>query len=78
MSHSYKVYLVRELWEDDFDRRTHFCEQVLGICNEFLNFFKTFFSDKATFCLSGTVNSQNCRHWVTENWHWMQEAPTEN
>lgn len=76
--HPYKIKLVHELLEDDFDRRVQFCEQILEIHNQHLNFITNIiFSDEATFTLNGHVNRQNCRYWATENPHWMQECHTQ-
>lgn len=73
--HPYKVCLVQELNEDDYDRRLQFCEIMQPICNQDENFAANIlFSDEATFYLNGTVNSQNCRYWSQENPHWIQEA----
>lgn len=76
--HPYKIKLVHELLEDDFDRRVQFCEQILEIHNQNVNFTTNIiFSDEATFTLNGHVNRQNCRYWATENPHWMQECHTQ-
>lgn len=76
--HPYKVKLVHELAEDDFDRRQEFCEQMMETCLRDPMFSqRVLFSDEATFCLNGTVNRQNCRYWARENPHWMQEAHTQ-
>lgn len=75
----YKVHLVQELSEDDFDRRLEFCEEMAQICNRDDNFAQNIcFSDEATFCLNGTVNRHNCRIWSRENPHWIQEAHTQH
>jgi len=73
--HPYKVHLVQELSDDDYDRRQQFCEQMMEICNvnpAFVN--NILFTDESTFCLNGTVNRQNCRYWAAENPRWMLEA----
>lgn len=75
----YKVRLVQELSEDDYDRRVEFCEQLLEICNNDPNFASNIvFSDEASFCLNGTVNRHNCRYWSIRNPHWIQEAHTQH
>lgn len=77
--HPYKICLVHELNEDDFDRRLQFCENMQNICNDDGNFARNIlFTDEASFCLNGTVNRHNCRYWSTENPHWMQEAHTQH
>lgn len=48
--HPYKVCLVHELNEGDFDRRIQFCEQMQELCTNNNNFVKKIiFSDEATF-----------------------------
>lgn len=77
--HPYKVCLVHELNEDDFDRRIQFCEQMQELCTNNNNFVKKIiFSDEATFFLNGHVNRQNCRYWATENPRWMMEYRTQH
>ena len=76
--HPYKVQLIHELLEDDFDRRTQFCEQIIEMNNQNLDFTrKIIFSDEATFVLNGHVNRQNYRYWATENPHWTQDCHTQ-
>lgn len=73
--HPYKVQLVQELCEDDYDRRLQFCEIMDNKFNRDPLFRrKIVFSDEATFSLNGTVNRQNCRYWSKENPHWMMEG----
>lgn len=74
----YKVHLVQELNEDDFDRRSQFCENLMERCNIdplFAN--KILFSDEATFMLNGSVNRHNCRFWSSNNPRWMEEVHTQ-
>ncbi|KAJ8948685.1 hypothetical protein NQ318_004473 [Aromia moschata] len=74
MYHPYKVCLVHELSEEDFDRRNQFCEQMQELCTNDNNFVKiVIFSDVATFILNAHANRQNCRYWATENIRWMIE-----
>lgn len=74
----YKVHLVHELTEDDFDRRLQFSEEMLNICNNNENFVNNIlFSDEATFCLTGEVNRHNCRYWSSENPSWFLEHHTQ-
>lgn len=76
--HPYKVKLIHELSETDFDLRQEFCEQMMEICNRDPMFSRRIiFSDEASFSLHGTVNRQNCRYWSRENPHWMHEAHTQ-
>lgn len=76
--HPYKIKLVQELSDDDFDRRTEYCEEMM---HRYLQndrfFFWTCFSDEATFQLNGAVNRHNFRYWATENPHWMRDSHTQ-
>lgn len=77
--HPYKIQLVQELSEDDFDRRLEFCERLMDICNVDEHFASNVvFSDEATFCLNGLVNRHNSRYWSSENPHWIHEAHTQH
>lgn len=77
--HPYKIQLVQELSDDDFDRRAEFCGVMMDICANNPQFnFKICFSDEATFCLNGTVNRQNCRYWSVNNPHWMRDCHTQH
>lgn len=77
--HPYKIQFVQELIEDDPDRRLHFCEIMMDLCQANGDFHqKIIFSDEATFCLNGTVNRQTCRYWSRDNPHWMAEAHTQH
>lgn len=76
--HPYKVVLVQELLEDDFDRRIQFCDIMMEKNNTDPMFLrKVLFSDEATFLLNGHVNRQTCRYWAQQNPHWMQEYHTQ-
>lgn len=66
--HPYKIKLVQELNEDDFDRRLQFCELMSERAIQDLNFlFNICFSDECSFYLNGTVNRHNCRYWSDSN-----------
>ncbi|CAH2013085.1 unnamed protein product, partial [Acanthoscelides obtectus] len=65
--HPYKVHLVRELNEDDFDRRLQFCEDMINTC----------FSDECSFLLNGVVNRHNCRYWSDSNPRIYHEVHTQ-
>ncbi|KAJ8958826.1 hypothetical protein NQ318_019588 [Aromia moschata] len=74
-----RVRLIHELAEDDFDRRTEFCEYMMDHNNQNNGFIANIlFSDEATFFLNGHVNRQNTRYWSQENPHWMQEYHTQH
>ncbi|KAJ8922531.1 hypothetical protein NQ315_007561 [Exocentrus adspersus] len=77
--HPYKIQLVQELNEDDFDRRLQFCEIVSerAINNE--NFlFNVCFSDECTFFLNGEINRHNCRYWADTNPRIFHEVHTQH
>lgn len=76
--HPYKVRLVQELNDDDFDRRLQFCETIMDRMNHDPNFVNNIvFTDEATFYLHGEVNRQNCRYWSDSNPRWMEESHTQ-
>lgn len=76
--HPYKIRLVQELSEDDYDRRLQFCEIMMERCNANPDFVpQIVFSDESTFFLNGTVNRHNCRYWARENPHWKRENHTQ-
>lgn len=77
--HPYKVHLVQELNEDDFDRRLQFCELMMERIDaepEFL--YNIVFSDEATFQIDGNINRHNCRFWSDTNPHWKLELHTQH
>ena len=66
--HAYKLQMVQALKPDDNPRRAAFAEEILPRIdddNDYLN--KVFFSDEATFHVSGKVNKHNIRIWGSEN-----------
>lgn len=76
--HPYKIRLVHELNEDDFDRRIEFCESLTERINLHQNFlYKICFSDESTFSLNGEVNRQNCRYWSDTNPHLYRQVHTQ-
>lgn len=76
--HPYKVSLLQELSEDDYDRRIEFCETIMQKVDAVPDFTsKIVFSDEATFMLNGTVNRHNCRYWSDTNPRWMREHRTQ-
>lgn len=77
--HPYKIHLLQELSEDDFDRRIEFCETAMNMIDEDRNILNwIMFSDEATFCLNGNVNRHNCRYWSDTNPHWMEQVHTQH
>ena len=59
--HPYKMAILQELSEPDFNSRRNACEVLLEVVPEDAIFF--FFSD-AHFHLCGSVNKQNMRYWA--------------
>lgn len=77
--HPYKIHLVQELNEDDFDRRLEFCEIVSErIINNPNWLFNICFSDECSFFVNGNVNRHNCRYWSDENPHVFHEVHTQH
>lgn len=61
--HPYKVQLIHELNDDDFDRLVQCCEEMMLRCVQDPLFkTKIVFSDEACFSLNGQVNRQNSRY----------------
>ncbi|EFN85686.1 hypothetical protein EAI_09677, partial [Harpegnathos saltator] len=76
--HPYKIHLVQELNEDDFDRRIEFCDLMMEKIAEDPNYLSNvLFSNEATFQLNGHVNRHNCRFWSDTNPHWIEETHTQ-
>lgn len=75
-SHPYKVKLIHESTEDNFDRRLAFCERTEKHQRIGPNFKKNF-SDEVTFTLNDHVNRQNRRYWASANPRWAQECHTQ-
>jgi len=75
----YKLHLIQELCEDDFDRRMQFCDFIMEMMNNDSLFLDNIvFSDEATFELTGNVNRHNCRYWSDINPHWLRENHTQH
>lgn len=74
----YRIHLLQQLSEDDFDRRLQFCEDVMQRIDNNNQFCSNIlFSDEASFELYGTVNRHNCRYWSDTNPHWSFESKTQ-
>ncbi|GBN44129.1 hypothetical protein AVEN_1787-1 [Araneus ventricosus] len=72
--YAYKIQIVQKLQPNDGVQRVAFAVEMLSrIENEhdFLN--RIIFSDEATFHVSNKVNKYNCRIWISENPHAVQE-----
>lgn len=75
----YKIHLVHELNEDDFDRRVEFCDEMMrNIDNGTITLNNIVFSDEATFMLNGEVNRHNSRWWNDTNPFWFREQHTQH
>ena len=72
----YHPTLIVDLNEDDFDRRSEFCEIWL---EKFQNnpdlIDHIFWSDEAKFNLNRSVNRHNCTYWARENPHLRINVP---
>uniref|UniRef100_A0A1B6G3J3 Tc1-like transposase DDE domain-containing protein n=1 Tax=Cuerna arida TaxID=1464854 RepID=A0A1B6G3J3_9HEMI len=76
---AYRVHLVQELNEDDFDWRLEFCEVIVDrIDRKQILLNDILFSDEVTFVLNGSVNRHNCRYWDNSNPHWKEESHTQH
>lgn len=76
--HPYKIKLVHELNDDDFDRRIEFCELMTERINNNQNYlYNICFSDESSFSLNGEVNRHNCRYWSDTNPHLIRETHTQ-
>lgn len=76
--HPYKVQVLQELCDVDYDRRQEFCEIITRKIEENPHFISNIvFSDEATFTLHGFVNKQNYRHWAQINPNWYEELHTQ-
>lgn len=77
--HPYKMQILQEIYEDDFDRRIEFCEVMTHRVNTIPLLLQNIcFSDECSFFLNGNVNKQNCRYWSNENPHVFREGHTQN
>ena len=64
----YSLRVLQELSEEDFCARKAMCDEFLQLHNEDDQFLlNVFWSDEATFHLTGRVNKHNCILWGYEN-----------
>jgi len=70
--HPYKLMLVQELHDTDYDNRKNLCQQILLPIPPTST---VFCSDEAHFYISGTVNKQNFRYWAANNLPQLHERP---
>ena len=61
------MQLTQQLYDEDKDLRVEMAELLLPIVTDRNNDDLIFFSDEATFHLSGVVNKHNCRIWSEDN-----------
>jgi hypothetical protein len=74
--HPYKMQVVQELMESDYDARVKFCHSQLQKINEDPAFLDNLlFTDEAHFHLHGVLNKQNYRCWAYSNPHFSVDAP---
>ena len=73
---AYRLTCVQELKLPDKNKRLQYCRWLLSMVEEgCLDPLLYFMWDEAWFHLSGYVNSQNTRHWSSENPHVIHETP---
>lgn len=71
----YKTSVMHTLKESDYAQRSLFCDWLIAVTEDDPQFLKTcFWSDEAWFHLSGYMNSQNTRCWLSENPHQFIET----
>lgn len=79
--HKYKSFKFRksqELFPDDCFRRMEFCEIMVDMANNDMNFIKNIlFTDECTFELHSPHNSQCVRYWSRENLYQYQPTRTQ-
>ena len=63
----YKMHATQQLEDEDMDVRVVMSEILLPILDAETNDGLIFFSDEATFHVSGMVHKHNCRIWAREN-----------
>lgn len=74
--HPYKIQVVQELKESDYNRRVMFCDEILTLKNEVPNLSDLLImSDEAHFYLSGHVNKHNMRYWSAVNPKELHQKP---
>jgi hypothetical protein len=59
----YKITQVEVIEECDYRRRTQFCDFLQAVHDGVLDPKLTFFTDEASFNLSGYISVQNNRYW---------------
>jgi hypothetical protein len=68
--HPYKITVVPEIKPVDYEKRWRFCSWFINhVYDGRIAPKLTFFTDEANFNLLAYINSQNNRHWSSENPH---------
>ena len=70
--HPYKIAIVHQILDKDYESRKLFSEIMLGKLNDETILVM---SDEAHFHLSGCVNKQNFRYWAQENFRQLHKRP---
>lgn len=70
--HPYKMVVVQELTQRDWQQRMQACETLIG---DLPHDARVLFSDEAHFHNSGAVNKQNMRYWSVANPRVVHERP---
>lgn len=76
--HPYKIQVVQALQPQDFNRRVHFCQQMLDVIGRNENdeqVHNLWMSDEAHFHLSGFINKHNFRYWSDNNPRSLHATP---
>lgn len=61
----YKMILVQHLGEDDFERRSDYCDWIIGRVRDNPQFIENIlFTDECTFHSNGVTCTQNMRYWA--------------
>ena len=72
----YRLRVLQQLSDEDYCARKAMCDELLRLHQENDDFlFNVFWSDEATFHLSGCVNKHNCIIWGYENPNNITEVP---
>jgi hypothetical protein len=72
----YKTTVIHALQPRDPGSRVHFCNWFLqSVVEGEIDPQSKFFSDEAWFHLQGYINTQNNRHWSSQNPHLFYEVP---
>jgi len=79
----YKIHIVQELSDDDFDRCIEFCDLMINRITRDPQFQNNIaFLDEVTFTLTSEINryiiQNNYRYWNNENLHWIIEMHSQH